>query len=202
MRMGCARCHALCDELVHRRRREQTQLLTIAAEHIGVDERLRDALPPGGATARVRTRKTLAGDEILCPLEHHAHALQLVQPKAGKLARVPDAPGAFGADARHTQQHFKRRAVHIYRKKPVVLHGPVAFWVEVGVEALVGFIQNFVCLELVKPQQPISLIQPVLPQKRGFGVQRRQAGVLGYRDVGGVEHPLQAVLPVHALGEL
>ena len=42
----------------------------------------------------------------------------------------------------------------------------------------------------------------MLPQKRRLGVQRGQAGVLGYRDVGGVEHPLQAVLPVHALGEL
>ena len=39
------------------------------------------------------------------------------------------------AHARHTQQHFKGGAVHIYREQPVVLHGPVAFGVQIRVEA-------------------------------------------------------------------
>ena len=150
----------------------------------------------------MRAREPFAGDEILCPLEHHAHALELIQPETGQLAGVPDAPGALGADARHPQQHFKGCTVHIHREQPVVLHGPVAFGVQIRVKALVFLVQNFVCLELVEPQQPVGLIQPVLPQQRRFGVQGRQAGVLGHRDVGGVEHPLQAVLLVHALGEL
>ena len=37
-------------------------------------------------------------DEILRPLEHHPHALELVQPQRRLLAGAPDAPGAFGAD--------------------------------------------------------------------------------------------------------
>ena len=62
--------------------------------------------------------------------------------------------------------------------------------------------QKFLCLELVKAEQPVCLIEPMLPQQRRLGVQRGQAGVHGHRDVGGVEHPFQTVLLVHALSEL
>ena len=83
-----------------------------------------------------------------------------------------------------------------------MLHGPVALGVKVGVEVLVTLVQNLVRLELVEPQQPVRLIKPMLPQQRGLGVQRREAGILGDGDVGRVKHPLEAVLLVHPLGQL
>ena len=144
----------------------------------------------------MRPGKAPAGDEVLRPLEHHAHALELVQTQRRLLAGAPDAPGAFGADARHPQQHFKGRTVHIHREQPVVLHRPVAFGVQIGVEVGVVPVQKFLCLELVKAEQPVCLIEPMLPQQRRLGVQRGQAGVLGHRDVGGVKHPFQVILIV------
>ena len=83
-----------------------------------------------------------------------------------------------------------------------MLDGPVAFRVEIGVEALVVLIQYLVGLELVEPQQPVGLIEPVFPQERRLRVQRGQAGVVRYRDISRVEHPLEAVFLVHPLGQL
>ena len=57
-------------------------------------------------------------------------------------------------------------------------------------------------MESIISEQPVRLIEPVLPQQRGLGVQRGQAGILGHGDVGGVEHPLEAVFLVHSLGQL
>jgi len=77
-----------------------------------------------------------------------------------------------------------------------MLHRPVALWVQIGVEVGVVPVQKFLCLELVKAEQPVCLIEPMLPQQRRLGVQRGQAGVLGHRDVGGVKHPFQVILIV------
>ena len=76
-----------------------------------------------------------------------------------------------------------KSSVHVHREQPVVLDGPVAFRVEIGVEALVVLIQYLVGLELVEPQQPVGLIEPVFPQERRLRVQRRQAGVIRHRDI-------------------
>ena len=78
----------------------------------------------------------------------------------------------------------KGAAVHVHREQPVVLDGPAAFRVEIGVEALVVLIQYLVGLELVEPQQPVGLIEPVLAQQRRLGVERGQKRVLDYRHIG------------------
>ena len=104
------------------------------AEDVGVDERPGDALPSDAAPARVRPGKAPAGDEILRPLEDNAHPFQLVQPQCRLPPGIPDPAGTFGANARHPQQHLEGGAVHIHREQPVVLHGPVAFGVQIGVE--------------------------------------------------------------------
>ena len=83
-----------------------------------------------------------------------------------------------------------------------MLDRPVAFRVQIGIEIRVGIVQDLIRLELVEPQQPVRLIEPVLPQKRRLSVQRGEPGVLGDRDIGRIEHPLQAVFLVHALGQL
>ena len=132
--------HALRNEPVHRRRGEEAQLFGPGAEDVGVDECPGDALPSGAAPARVRPRKAPAGDEILCPLEHDAHPLQLVEAEVGQPPRLPDAAGALGADARHPQQHLEGGTVDVHREQPIVLDGPVALGVEVGVKALVVFV--------------------------------------------------------------
>ena len=49
------------------------------------------ALPSGAAPARVRPGKAPAGDEILRPLEHDAHPLQLVEAEGRQPPGVPDA---------------------------------------------------------------------------------------------------------------
>ena len=77
-----------------------------------------------------------------------------------------------------------------------MLHRPVALGVQIGVEVGVVTVQKLLCLELVKAEQPVCLIEPMLPQQRRLGIQRRQAGVLGHRDVGGVKHPFQVILIV------
>ena len=83
-----------------------------------------------------------------------------------------------------------------------MLDRPVAFRVQIGVEVRMIGVQNLVRFELIEPQQPVRLIEPVLPQQRGLGIQRGQAGILGHGDIGGVELPLEAVFLVHPLGQL
>ena len=80
-------------------------------------------------------------------------------------------------------------------------HRPAALGVQVGAEIGAGLIQDFLRPELVKPQQPVGLVQPVLPHQGRLGVQGGQAAVLCHRDVGRVKDPLEAVLVVQPLGE-
>ena len=83
-----------------------------------------------------------------------------------------------------------------------MLDGPVAFGVQKGVEVGAGIVQNLVRRKVVKAQQPVRLIEPVLPQQGRGRVQSGQAAVLRHGDIGGVEHPLELVFLVKTLGEL
>ena len=64
----------------------------------------------------------------------------------------------------------------------------MALGVQQGIEVRMGLVQELLGLEAVKPQQPVRLVQPVLPQQGRLGVQRGQKGVLHHRNIGGVEH--------------
>ena len=133
--------------------------------------------------------------------EHHAHSFQLGQAQRRLPAGRPDALGAFGADARHPQQHLKGGAVDVYGEQLVVLHSPAALGVQAGVEVGVLRVQQLLCPEVIEPQQPVCLVQPVLPQQRGLCVQSRQACIGGYRDVGRVEYPFELVVLVQPFGQ-
>ena len=48
----------------------------------------------------------------------------------------------------------------------------------------------------VKPQQPVCLVEAMLPQERRFGVQRGEERTLYHRNIGGIEHSLEAIFPI------
>ena len=63
--------------------------------------------------------------------------------------------------------------------------------------------ENLIGLEVVEPQEPVGLVQPVLPQEGRLEVHRGgEQGTVCHGDVGREEDPLQAVFVVHPLGEL
>ena len=64
----------------------------------------------------------------------------------------------------------------------------MALGVQQGIEVRVGLVQQLLGFKAVKPQQPVRLVQPVLPQQGRLGVQRGQKGVFHHRNIGGVEH--------------
>ena len=82
-----------------------------------------------------------------------------------------------------------------------MLKGPAALGVHLGVEVRVACVQQLLRPEAVKPQQPVRLIQPVLPQQGRLGVPGRQQGVLHHRHIGGVEHPFEPVAVIQPLGQ-
>ena len=73
---------------------------------------------------------------------------------------------------------------------------PAAFWVQPRVKVRVGIIQQLGGLKAVKPQEPVRLVQAMLPQQRRFGVQGWQKTVLHHRYIRGVEYALQPVLAI------
>ena len=80
------------------------------------------------------------------------------------------------------------------------MDGPVAFGVQVGIEVRMLLVEDLGGGKLVEAQQPVGLIQPVLAQQRGFGVQRGQQRILGHRNVGGAGYAL-VLLFAKALGQ-
>ena len=79
--------------------------------------------------------------------------------------------------------------------------GPAAFGVHPGVEVLAVLIQQFLRPEAVKPQQPVCLVEAVLPQEGRLCVPGGQQGVFYHRDVSGIEHPFQSVAVIETLGQ-
>ena len=92
--------------------------------------------------------------------------------------------------------------VYLYREPVQVGQGPGALGVQLGVQGGPVWGEELLRLEVVEPQQPVRLVQPVLPEQgRPEGLGGGEQRVCPHRDVGGEEHPLKAVLPVHPLGE-
>ena len=79
---------------------------------------------------------------------------------------------------------------------------PAALGIQQGVEVGSLFVQNFRGGKPVKPQQPVRLVQPVLPQQGRRRAQGGQVPVAHHRHIGGVKHPLQPVLAVQPFAEL
>ena len=68
-------------------------------------------------------------------------------------------------------------------------NGPVAFWIQQGIKIRMGLVQQLLGAEAVKAQEPVRLIQAMLPQKRRLRVQRWQERIFHHGDIGGIEHP-------------
>ncbi|MNI54715.1 hypothetical protein D3C73_1096220 [compost metagenome] len=75
---------------------------------------------------------------------------------------------------------------------------PAALGIEQRIEVRGGFIEQLLGLKSVEAQQPVRLIQPVLPEQRRLGIQGGQQRVLDDRGIGGIENPLQLILFVQA----
>ena len=101
-----------------------------------------------------------------------------------------DPLGAGGADARHPQQRFIVGPHDLHGELLQMGHRPAALGVKLRIDVRVGLVQQLAGLKAVEPQQPVRLIEPVLPQQRRLGVQRGEKAVLHHRHIGGIKHPL------------
>ena len=75
--------------------------------------------------------------------------------------------------------------------------GPGTLGVHPGVEVGVGLVQQLLRPEVVEPQQPVGLVQPVLPQQGRLEVlPGGEEGTVGHRHIGGEKHPFQLILVI------
>ena len=144
-------------------------------------------------TVCVSCRPALAGDEILRPLDHHANTLEFGQAQILRAPRLDDAQSTLGADARHPQQLLLRGGIDLHWEKRRVPHGPGTFGIEVRVKIRLILGQQFPCRKMVVPQQPIRLVEPVLPQQGRGGVRRGQTAVRYHWQIGRVKHAPQRI---------
>ena len=80
--------------------------------------------------------------------------------------------------------------------------GPLALGVQEGVQLLLLMVQQFFGSKAVEAKEPVGLVEPVFPEKRGLEAHRRgKIFVVGDRDIGGEKAPSQLVFPVQPLGE-
>ena len=144
-----------------------------------------------------------AGDEILGPLQDDPQLFQAVVVQGPPPPGGQDPPGSHGADARDPEKGAVVGSVHLHGEFLQVVHGPVALGVQAKVQVGAVRGEKLVGPEVVEPQQPVRLVQPVLPQQGRLEVQGGgQQGALRHGDVGGEKDPLEPVCPVHPLGEL
>ncbi len=79
---------------------------------------------------------------------------------------------------------------------------PAAFGVQAGVEIRVALIQQFRRFKVIKPQQPVGLIQPVLPEKgRLEALRGGQELAVGHGQIGRIKDPLELILLIEPLGK-
>ena len=79
---------------------------------------------------------------------------------------------------------------------------PGALRVDPMVEIGLGLVQQLVRPEMVEAQQPVRLIEPVLPQQRRLEIFRGgQQCAGGHGHIGGVEDPLELIAVIERLGE-
>ena len=108
--------------------------------------------------------------------------------------------GAAHSNTRHPQQAFEGRGIDLDRKFFQMIERPVAFGVKQWVEAGILFVKQLLRREPVIAEQPVGLIEPVLPQKRRLDLQRRQQGIGYKRDIGREKDSFELVFAVERLG--
>ena len=71
--------------------------------------------------------------------------------------------------------------------------GPAAFGVQTGVKGRGLLVQQLLRTEPVKPQQPVRLIEPMLPQQGRLGLLGVEKGTFHHRHIGGEKYPFQLI---------
>ena len=144
----------------------------------------------------------VAGEEILRPLEHYPQLFQHVKGQGGRPAGGEDAPGGAHPNARHPQQCLVPGGGRLYREPLHVAQGPGALGVHPGIEIRVNLIQQLLRPEVVVPQQPVRLIQPVFPEQgRLKALAGGEQTAVRHGHVGRIEHPLELVAIIESLAQ-
>lgn len=113
-----------------------------------------------------------SGQKELCPLHNDAQLPKVFDPEP---AHPPRAENAFSGDGPHAgdaQKGFVIGSIDLHRIEFRMSQSPAAFWVHAGIKIPVLFIQEFLSPEVVEPQEPIGLIEPVFPEEGWFCVLR------------------------------
>ncbi len=71
---------------------------------------------------------------------------------------------------------------------------PAAFWIQCRIKIGAGFIQQFFGSEAVKTQQPVGLVQAMLPQEGRLAAFGRQQSMFCYRNISGVKDALEMII--------
>ena len=111
---------------------------------------------------------TFEPDERSRPFYHYSHFLQLFH-RVDSMVTVDfyNSPGSYRSDSRHAQQVGIVGFVYIYRKKPGLVPGyhqlGVSFQGKVAIFPDGQF--DFLRRKIIFSEEPLCLIEPVLPRK-------------------------------------
>ena len=108
-----------------------------------------------------------AGNKVEGALQDDADFFQVRKVQAAAFSGGDDAAGGDVADARHAQKRLIRGAVDLHRELLEVPERPVALRVQVYVKVGACLAQQLIRAEMVVAQQPVRLIEPVLPEQGG-----------------------------------
>ena len=157
---------------------------------------------PVGVHPQALQHLSRAGEKVLGPLEHHPQGFEAGEGEGAHPPGGEDAPGGAHPDAGHPQQGLVVGPVDLHREKVQVAQGPGALGIHPGVEVGRRIVQQLLRPEVVEPQQPVRLVQPVLPQQGRLEIRPGgEEGAVRHRHVGRVEHPLELVPVVEGLGQ-
>lgn len=130
----------------------------------------------------------MAGNKIDSAFQHHAHGFQRRETDRAGAAGLKDPSGRLGADAWNSQQCLVVRPGDLYRKLLQMSQCPVALRIQVGIEKRTLFREKFLCLETIKTEKKVSLVQTVFPPQRWSQAGLGHGGILIHIDKGRVKY--------------
>ena len=112
-------------------------------------------------------------DEVFGPFQRNPHLFQVFQAYFREATPRNNQLGGLDANARDTKEHLVIGHLDIYREKLRMPKRPSRLRVQFQVEIRIRRVDDFVVAELVESHQPVSLVKPVLTDKRRL---RRECG--------------------------
>ena len=128
----------------------------------------------------------MACNEILGFLHHDTHLLQLPCPQTGISAGDDDQFRRLHPDTGYAKKHLVIRLIDIDWELLRMAQRPTELRIDFQIEVRIGIVHDLIHFELIEAQEPVRLIQTVLPNQRRLLQGRQPIIVFIDRDKTGI----------------